>query len=281
MKAVNAIAPVAVAALFFSLQSPLAQAQGSSGVHPMLEDDFIFTVGGFFPRKEFKLSVDGETANQEIDFDQDAAVVDSEATGALQFRWRFGEKWMLAGQYYGTRDDGQAVLQEDITIRDNVLQAGSNIGAGADLDLIRAIVGREFFTEGEHHEFGLGVGLHWLQIGAYIEGEMFLNDESRGFRRESVSADLPLPNLGMWYWRSLSPRWLLTSRLDWFSASIGDYSGDLWNAGVGIDFQAWEHVSFGLSYQLFKIDVDVDKTNWHGNVKLQQDGPALSMSFNW
>src|SRR5690606_40893899 len=76
-------------------------------IHPMLEDDFIFTVGGFFPQKEFKISVDGETANQEIDFDRDAAVVDSEATGALQFRWRFGEKWMLAGQRSEERRVGE------------------------------------------------------------------------------------------------------------------------------------------------------------------------------
>jgi hypothetical protein len=125
------------------------------------------------------------------------------------------------------------------------------------------------------------VGLHWLQIGAYIEGEMFLNDQSSGFRRESVSADLPLPNIGAWYWRSLSPRWLLTTHVDWFNASIGDYSGSLWNAGAGINFQAWEHVGFGLSYQYFKIDVDVDKANWQGNAELTQHGPFLAVSFNW
>jgi putative cardiolipin synthase len=60
---------------------------------------------------------------------------------------------------------------------------------------------------------------------------VFVNDQSTGFRREPASADLPLPNVGASYWRSLSPRWLLTGRVDWFSASIGDYSGGLWNAG--------------------------------------------------
>jgi hypothetical protein len=187
----------------------------------------------------------------------------------------------VAGQYWATDDSRTAVLSEDVTWGDNVLKAGSNVGAGATLDLARVFFGREFFTDEDYHEFGLGVGLHWLQIGAYIEGEMFLNDQSSGFRRESVSADLPLPNIGAWYWRSLSPRWLLTTHVDWFNASIGDYSGSLWNAGAGINFQAWEHVGFGLSYQYFKIDVDVDKANWQGNAELTQHGPFLAVSFNW
>jgi len=30
---------------------------------------------------------------------------------------------------------------------------------------------------------------------------------------------------------NIAKRWLLTGRVDGFSASIGDYSGSLWNAG--------------------------------------------------
>lgn len=270
-----------VMALSSTVACPAAMAQENSDVHPWLEDDFIISLGGFYPSKQFKLSVDGESSNSEIDFDRDAAVIDRESTGVLNFRWKFGEKWSLAGQYYATRDSGEAVLEEDIEFRDNVLRAGSNIGAGADLDLARIFVGREFFTDEPYHEFGLGAGLHWLQISAYVEGEMFVNDTSQGFKRESASADLPLPNIGTWYWHSLSPQWLLTARLDWFSASIDEYSGSLWNAGVGINYQPWEHVGFGLSWQYFRIDVDLDKNNWHGNVELKQDGPALSVNFNW
>jgi hypothetical protein len=258
-----------------------ALAQESAAVHPWLEDDFIASLGGFLPSKEFRIRVDGNVPGRDIDFDKDAAVIDDETTAALSFRWKFGEKWSVAGQYYTTRDSRQAILQEDLTWRDNVLHAGSNVGAGADLDLFRVFFGREFFTDAPQHEFGLGAGLHWLQIGAYVEGEMFVNDESRGFRRESVTADLPLPNVGAWYWRSLSPRWLLTGRLDWFGASFGDYSGSLWNAGLGVNFQAWEHLGFGLSWQYFEVDVDVDKSNWHGNVQLIQDGPFLSVNVNW
>ena len=211
--------PVPSALMTASFAAPL-QAQGTGAVHPWLEDDFIVTVGAFLPSKDFKVRVDGEIPGRDIDFGQKADVSDNEASASLVFRWKFGEKWSVSGQYWGTEDDGEAVLSEDVTWRDYVLQAGSNVGAGVSTDIARVFFGREFFTDADHHEFGLGAGLHWLQIEAYLEGEFFLNDQSTGFRREQVSADLPLPNIGAWYWYSFSPRWLLTTHLDWFSASL-------------------------------------------------------------
>jgi hypothetical protein len=256
-------------------------AQDENRVHPWLEDDFVISLGGFFPRKEFKIGVDGQAPGLEIDLTQDAGLSESQSTASLTSRWKFGDNWSVTGQFWSTDNRGDAVLSEDVFWGDNVLRAGSNVAAGADLDLARVFFGREFFTREAQHEFGLGAGFHWLRIGAFIEGEMFVNDQSRGFQRESVSADVPLPNIGAWYWRSLSPRWLLTTHADWFSASIGDYSGSLWNLGAGIQFQAWKHVGFGLSYQYFKIDIDVDQSDWHGNVQLTQDGPFLSLNVNW
>jgi len=256
-------------------------AQDEAGVHPWLEDDFVISLGGFFPRKEFRISVDGQVPGRDVDLIRAADSSKTESTASLTARWKFGEKWSVAGQFWSTRNRGEAVLSEDVHWGDKVLRAGSHVGAGSDLDLARVFFGREFFTNDEQHEFGLGVGLHWLRIGAFIEGEVFVNDQSGGFRRESVSANLPLPNIGAWYWRSLSPRWLLTTHADWFHASIGDYSGGLWNIGAGIQYQPWEHVGFGLAYQYFKIDVDVDKSNWAGHAQLTQDGPFLSLNANW
>lgn len=267
-----------IAALVFS--APLF-AQSQSDVHPWLVDDFVLSVGAFLPSKDFKIRVDGEIPGRDIDFDQKADVSDNETSASLVFRWKFGEKWSVSGQYWGTEDDGEAVLTEDVTWRDYVLQAGSNVGAGVSTDIARVFFGREFFTDADHHEFGLGVGLHWLQIEVYLDGEFFVNDQSTGFRREQVSADLPLPNIGGWYWYSFSPRWLLTTHLDWFSASIDQYSGSLWDAGVGINFQAWEHVGFGLDYKYFKIDADVEESNWYGKAEVTHDGPFLSATVNW
>ena len=255
-------------------------AQWESDQHPRLTDRFLFSAGAFVPEKNLKLRIDGNLPSIDIDFDEGLGLSSEETTGSGELRWRFGEKWSASGQYFKTKDSATVTLTEDINWEDYVLKVGSNIGAGVEFSVARMFFGREF-SSGQNHEFGLGLGLHWLEISAFAEGEFFLNDESTGFRRESVSADAPLPNIGGWYWYALSPRWLLTTRLDWFGASIGDYSGDLWNANAGVSFQAWRNLGVSLSYQFFKLDVDIDKSDWHGGANLTYHGPFLSLNLNW
>lgn len=255
-------------------------AQWETDQHPKLTDPFLFSVGAFVPKKTLSINVDGSVATADIDFDERIGLSSEETTGSGELRWRFGQKWSVSGQYFETTDSATAELSEDISWEDYVLRAGSNVSAGIGLSVARVFAGRTFNT-GPNHEFGLGFGLHWLEISAFLEGEFFVNDESTGFRRESVSADAPLPNIGGWYWYALSPRWLVTTRVDWFGASIGDYSGDLWNANAGLTFQAWRHVGFSLSYQFFKLNVDVDKSDWHGGADLTYHGPYVAANINW
>jgi len=266
--------------LFLSLISQQACAQAEWDQHPRLTDRFLFSAGAFVPEKNLKVRVDGKLPTLDVDFDERLGLSSEETTGSGELRWRFGEKWSVSGQYFKTKDSATVTLTEDISWEDYVLKVGSNVGAGVEFSVARVFFGREF-SSGQKHEFGLGFGLHWLEIGAFVEGEFFLNDESTGFRRESVSADAPLPNIGGWYWYALSPRWMLTTRLDWFGASIGDYSGNLWNANAGVSFQAWRNVGISLSYQLFNLDVDIDKSDWHGGVDLTYDGPFLAINLIW
>jgi len=275
----NALQWLAVV-FFLSLLPQQAVSQWETSQHPKLTDRFLLAAGAFVPEKNLNIRVDGSLPSVNLDFDERLNLSSDQTTFSGELRWRFGEKWSVSAQYFNTDDSATAELTEDISWEDYVLKVGSNVGAGVEATVARVFLGRTIST-GQRHEFGLGFGLHWLEIGAYLEGEFFLNEESTGVRREAVSADAPLPNIGGWYWYALSPRWLLTTRLDWLSASIGEYSGSLWNANAGVTFQAWRNVGISLSYQLFKLDVDIDKSDWHGGADLTYDGPFLAAHVNW
>ena len=76
-------------------------------------------------------------------------------------------------------------------------------------------------------------------------------------------------------------RWLITSRVDFMTASIGDYDGTLWNGNIGVNYQAGRHFGIGLAYQYFSINVKVDKSDWQGKVNLKHYGPIVSVTANW
>jgi len=264
----------------FCLAAPqLADAAESEDLHPYLERGFSLDLGVFFPDRKLDLRVNGSVAgiNEEIDFDEGIQLGSTDDTFAAEISWRFRGKWSVVGQYFKSTDSVRLVLEEDIEWGDVVFGAGSNAAAGTKFSLTRIFFGRQLDTS-RSHDFGIGAGLHWLEMGTFIEGEILINGTPTASRR-SVSEGAPLPNIGAWYKYSISPRWALRTRLDLLSADVGDYDGLLVNVALGVNFQAFEHFGVGLNYNYFELDVGIDKSGWRGNFETTYDGVYVYASL--
>jgi hypothetical protein len=257
----------------------LTLAAESEDLHPFLERGFSLDLGVFFPDRKLDLRVNGTLGdiNDEIDFDEGIRLGNTDEIFAAEISWRFRGKWSVVGQYFKSTDSVRTVLEEDIEWGDVVFGAGSNAAVGTNFSLTRIFFGRQLNTS-KSHDFGIGGGLHWLDMGTFIEGEILINGTPTASRR-SVSEGAPLPNIGVWYKYSISPRWALRTRLDLLSADIGDYDGLLLNVALGVNFQAFEHFGFGLNYNYFELDVSINKSNWRGNIETTYDGVYVYASF--
>jgi hypothetical protein len=251
--------------------------------HPALSDSFSAYLGAMRSSNSFKIRADGMAdIGDDIDFDDKFDVSDRSTFFNGQLRWKFGneKKWSLWGQYFSNNATGNAQLDNDYEWQDVIFRKGTFVEAGTKLAVSRLFFGRSFFKNAQN-DFGLGIGIHNLDLSAYVEGEVLVNDASTGVRRVSVSANQPLPNVGGWYNFSPARNWLLHARLDWIGANIGDYDGDLWNASAGVGYQAWRHVGFDLSWQYFNLDLSVDSNKWVGSMALTYSGPVLAVTFAW
>ncbi len=257
----------------------LTVAAESEDLHPYLERGFSLDLGIFYPDRDLDLRVNGSITgiNDEIDFDKRRKIKKSDDVFAAELSWRFRGSWSIVGQYFKSTDSSRAVLEEDIEWGDVVFGAGSNAAAGTNFSLTRIFFARQLDTS-RSHDFGIGAGLHWLNMGAFIEGEILINGTSAAARR-SVSAEAPLPNIGAWYKYSISPRWALRARLDLLSADVGNYDGLMVNFALGINYRAFEHVGIGLNYNFFKLDVGIDKSNWRGDIETVYEGVYVYASF--
>jgi hypothetical protein len=277
MKLINRLL-VSVLALMVCPGAAIAQSSGS--YHPVLEDKLYLSVGAFFPEKDFKVRVDGTVPGEEIDFEEALRIDDSETTWAFNVLWRFGEKWHVAGQYWQISDSNTYILEEDLEWENVIFQEGTTAAGGVGLDIARIFFGRNFWSAA-NYEFGAGAGFHWLEIDAYIEGQILTDLGDTEFYRGSVEYDVPLPNIGAWYTYSWSPKWALLARVDWLSASIGDYSGGLWNVKAGVNWAFTEHFGIGATWNFFKLEGDVDKSDWRGKVESEQSGPYVALTATW
>lgn len=255
--------------------------------HPALSDNFSAILGAMRSSNSFKVestgsNPDSETPGHRIDFTDSLGVSHNSTFFNGQIRWKFGKarKWSLFGQYFSNDAKGETVLTEDVEWDGLLFREGSFVGSGVKLAVARVFVGRSWIKN-EQHDFGIGVGIHNLDMDIYIEGEIKIDDETTEFQRGEVGDSQPLPNIGGWYNFSPAKKWLVHARVDWISANIGDYDGGLWNVNAGVNYQAWRHVGIDLSWQYFNLHLDVDKDDWHGGADMTYSGPVLAVTFNW
>ena len=259
-----------------------SNAQEVGDVHPVLTEKYTLHAGVFFPDRNFRIQVDGAVAglNPNIDFENEFGLNKSDEVFAVEFGWRFGKKWSLLTQYFDTSGSRTAVLDEDIEWEDVIFAEGSTATAGQEFSVVRAFIGRRFDTN-ERHDVGIGGGVHWFELGGFIEGEIIVAGQGTQFHRESVSTEAPLPNVGAWYNYSISPRWAFTSRLDYLSADIDDYSGNLLNFGIGVNYRAFDKFGIGLNYNHLELDLSITKPNWRGGTETTYQGLFVYASGYW
>ena len=202
--------------------------------HPALSDNFTVMLGAFKSDNAFTISAAGiieDAIEDTIDFDDSVGVDKSSTILSAQLRWKFGKerKWSLWGQYFDNGATGEAVLTQDVKWQDVTFREGTFVGAGVDMAVTRLFIGRSF-VKNQQHDFGIGVGLHNLDISVFIEGDIKIDDGSTEFRHGDAENSQPLPNIGAWYNFSPSRKWLIHARVDWISANIDDYDGTLWHA---------------------------------------------------
>ena len=268
------------------LMTPLTLLAQEYDYHPLLSDNFTASLGYMKSSNSFKFRADPidipEDFGQDIDFGKSLGVSDSSTFFNGRLKWKFGstKKWSLAAQYFSNNAKGNATLKKDVEWEDVIFREGTYAEAGTKLAVTRLFLGYSFYKN-EQNDFGLGVGIHNLDLSAYIEGEIIINDETTGRQKKDVGESQILPNIGGWYNFSPARNWLLHARVDWISANIGDYDGTLWNASAGVSYQAWRHVGFDLSWQYFDLEVNVNKSDWYGGAKMTYSGPVLAINFGW
>jgi len=101
------------------------------------------------------------------------------------------------------------------------------------------------------------------------------------FERRNVSAVIPLPNLGVWYYYTPSTKVALIARVDWFGIKVGDYSANLWNLAPGVRYQVFKNIGLGLDYRYLLLKASVDTNNWDGDFRMTFSGPLISINANF
>ncbi|GAB1309764.1 hypothetical protein KH5_24470 [Urechidicola sp. KH5] len=248
--------------------------------HPLLTDKFLVTAGLYAPSKTIKIGIDGSSENDVIDLNESFDLDQREETFAGSVVWRFSKKWHLGVEYFNVRTSYGTVLEENLEWEDVEFVAGLEAEIGFGLNMYRIFFGRTL-TSGDKHEWGVGLGAHAMDIKTYLEGSVYLDDDSLGFERRDAEVIAPVPNIGTWYYWAPNEKLALTARIDWFALTIKEYSGSLWNLAPSVRYQVIKNVGVGVSYRYFITKLNIDQSNWNGSIRVGFHGPLFMLTANF
>ena len=275
-----------VVLLLFCQQGILCQEQDSIAIekHPVLTDRYSIKAGFFSNSKSVILNVDGNLPSRPIDFGKTLGLRREEGTLDLSFDWRFSKnkKWTFGFEFFRVRNSQTAVLQDKVKWNNTIYAVGVILDTGFDIDMYRIFFGR-LISIGEKHEFGAGIGLHTMNISSFAQATGYVGDIDIELdtNKRKVEALAPVPNIGFHYLYAPNLRWAIKANVEWFSLSIGDYSGTLWNLEPAVSFQIFDHLGIGVGYKYFNAKVDMNKNIWKGTADLLYQGPLFSIRGNF
>ena len=268
-----------LAFVLFIIGSQFLSAQEEVNKHRILTSKFQLGLGMYIPTQSVKFKIDAESENQEIQFDETFDFNNNQITPVVNFDWRFSKNWKLSAEFFNVNYKTSAVLQNDIEAGDYVFNKGSNVGIGYKINMYRVYIGR-VISRGLKHELGAGLGLHVLDLGPFIEGNIIVNGGDNEFRRANVSATAPLPNIAVWYYFAPTEKWAFTAHVDWFGLTINQYSGSLWDISPRVHYQIIKNLGVAVDYRFFGVRANVNEENWNGSVNLSFSGPTLTLIGN-
>jgi hypothetical protein len=138
------------------------------------------------------------------------------------------------------------------------------------------------FMRRENYELAASVGLHYLDYEATLAGNATAAgtvETVASSKAGSVGAPLPVFGLrGTWM---LSQTFSIDVSGQYFSLSYGDYDGNIQDYRALLNWQPKSWLGFGVGYDRFAVDLDVDSTNFKGRMDWSYKGPMIFYSVSF
>ncbi len=272
---------VAAFLLLIGIGDALAQERPAWRDDP-LGDRFMLGVGLFGPRLDTKVRLDSSTGiiGTEIDFESTLGMDDNDLLPLVLGYYRVAKKHRINFQYFRLDRHGNSVSDVPIRFGDVIFPANLPLSSFFNVDVYSFGYSYSLIHD-EKKELAFNVGLQFQDIEMGISGNL-----GPGFIREDADVVAPLPTFGGTFDYAISDKWIFTSLVGVFALEIdfGDdskFSGEILQINTGVAYKAFKNVAFALQYNYFRVDVDVDDSDWMGSLKYEYRGPVLAVAVHF
>ncbi len=250
--------------------------------NPTSFDDFSWQeprvelrVGNLFANVKSRLKRDtvAGVPGFNIEFEDVLDAPDDESALEAEVIWRIGQHHRLELGFFELVRNGAAVLEEDLTVGDRVIPAGSLLESDIDYRSLR--FGYTFYLMRDaQKELGIMGGLHWSDFELAIEADGVSEVE-----RSRSSA--PLPVVGVNGSVFFGAKTALRARIQIFRGDFDHHEGSLNSAALELERRLGSVMSAGIGYKYYSLNLSSRNDGDTGDLRIRHHGPLLYVTVGF
>lgn len=244
----------------------------------VLEDPWYLALGSYIVDTDTEVTLNGDT--------QDGTDIDWENTfgsgDVTRFRvdgqWRFAERHKARFMWFSSSRSKSTTLDEDINWGDETFPVSAKVDAEFNFDIYELAYEYSFLRR-DTYELNGTFGLHYTELSLSLAAKASASGGTlQGDIKEEGSVGAPLPVIGIRGLWQLPHHFWIDAQAQFFAISIDEYDGNLQDYKIMVNWQPKKWLGFGLGYNQFSVDVDVDSDKFNGSLDWTYSGPMLSYS---
>ncbi|MEE4251900.1 MAG: hypothetical protein V2I38_15045 [Alcanivoracaceae bacterium] len=215
-----------------------------------------------------------------LDLD-DLGMDDSYTSWALEYRWRFAQKWVLVAMAYTFEEDGNRSIERDFNFDGIEFKAGAALDTSMSIDTYILDVLYQVYRS-DRGEILLGGGFHAFDLDVALRSRAFVGDIEA--ENNSGSSDLlaPLPNLRAQGHYRFGDKWGASLSVGWLSANYDEYEGSFIYVHPRLGYWISDRWAASLGYQYVDIDLTRDQSsNRETALDATFTGPTLLVNYRF
>jgi hypothetical protein len=175
--------------------------------------------------------------------------------------WRFAPNHRVGFQSFSTRRSGSKVIDQELTIKDEVIPVGTALETTAKTDFL--IINYQYsLMRDDRVELSAMAGIYGARF-------RYTFDSTNPPRDIDAKTTAPLPMFGIALDTFLTPRWTISAFFEGLYLKVGDVKGGIAYLGMSTDYMITRHLGLGLGISTVKIGADVT------------DGDGFTGSLDW
>lgn len=187
--------------------------------------------------------------------------------------YRFNRRHSVGFSWYRVLQSGNAVIDEDITIRDTLIDVGANTQTSLNINLFRLFYNWSFYnTDRMELAFSPGIYFSDIDLDFYAAGQISSGGGAlaAGTYTNSETIALPLPSVGFLFNYYITPKLLGQFRSDFFYLAGGEFYGSMFEFYAGLEYRLFKYFAAGVAYDRLQVDVSDDTS----------DGLRVALAYN-